>query len=83
MSVPSEGIFRLQSKAYQESVIPTNIPTFGLTAGLPVNLQGLVGPNGKVFGLDHFGYSAPATILDERFGFTGENVFNQVIELLK
>ena len=83
VSVPSEGIFRLQSKAYQESVIPTNIPTFGLTAGLPVNLQGLVGPNGKVFGLDHFGYSAPATILDERFGFTGENVFNQVIELLK
>lgn len=83
VSVPSEGIFRLQSKAYQESIIPTNIPAFGLTAGLPVNLQGLVGSRGKVFGLDHFGYSAPATVLDEKFGFTGENVFNQVIELLK
>jgi len=83
VSVPSEGIFRLQSKAYQESVIPANKPAFGLTAGLPVNLEGLVGNNGKVFGLDHFGYSAPASVLDEKFGFTGENVFNQVTELLK
>ncbi|WP_372757986.1 transketolase family protein [Mariniflexile sp.] len=83
VSVPSEGIFRLQSKTYQESVIPTIKPAFGLTAGLPVNLQGLVGNNGKVFGLDHFGYSAPANVLDEKFGFTGENVFNQDTELLK
>jgi transketolase len=83
VSIPSEGIFRLQSKAYQESIIPANKPTFGLTAGLPVNLEGLVGANGKVFGLDHFGYSAPASVLDEKFGFTGENVFKQVQELLK
>jgi transketolase len=83
VSVPSEGIFRLQSKAYQEAIIPINKPSFGLTAGLPVNLEGLVGANGKVFGLDHFGYSAPASVLDEKLGFTGENVFKQVIELLK
>ncbi len=83
VSVPSEGIFRLQSEEYQESIIPTNKPAFGLTAGLPINLQSLVGAKGKVFGLDHFGYSAPATVLDEKFGFTGENVFKQVIELLK
>ena len=83
VSVPSEGIFRLQSVEYQESIIPTNKPAFGLTAGLPINLEGLVGAKGKVFGLDHFGYSAPATVLDEKFGFTGENVFKQVIELLK
>ena len=55
---------------------------FGLTAGLPVNLQGLVGENGKVFGLDHFGYSAPYTVLDEKFGFTAENVYNQVKAML-
>ena len=83
VSVPSEGIFRLQSEEYQESIIPTNKPAFGLTAGLPINLQSLVGAKGKVFGLDHFGYSAPATVLDEKFGFTGENVFKQVMELLK
>ena len=83
VSVPSEGIFRLQSQAYQESSIPANKPAFGLTAGLPVNLEGLVGNNGKVFGLDHFGYSAPASVLDEKFGFNGENVFEQVMKLIK
>ena len=82
-SVISEGLFRLQSKAYQNSVIPKNKPLFGLTAGLPVNLEGLVGANGKVFGLDHFGYSAPANVLDEKFGFTGEKVSQQVLEYLK
>ena len=78
VSVPSEGLFRTQSKEYQESVIPAGAKVFGLTAGLPVNLQGLVGEHGKVFGLDHFGYSAPYTVLDEKFGFTAENVYNQV-----
>jgi transketolase len=78
VSVPSEGLFRTQSKEYQESVIPAGAKVFGLTAGLPVNLQGLVGENGKVFGLGHFGYSAPYTVLDEKFGFTAENVYNQV-----
>ena len=82
VSVPSEGLFRSQSKEYQESIIPTGAKVFGLTAGLPVNLEGLVGANGKVFGLDHFGYSAPYTVLDEKFGFTAENVYNQVKEML-
>ncbi len=82
VSVPSEGLFRLQSKDYQEEIIPSNKPAFGLTAGLPINLEGLVGSNGKVFGLDHFGYSAPASVLDEKFGFNGENVFEQVKQLL-
>ena len=82
VSVPSEGLFRQQSKSYQEEVIPSDVISVGLTAGLPVNLEGLVGRNGKIFGLDHFGYSAPASVLDNKFGFTGENVFNQVKELL-
>ena len=82
-SVISEGLFRLQSKEYQNSIIPKNTPLFGLTAGLPVNLEGLVGDAGKVFGLEHFGYSAPANILDDKFGFTGEKVSQQVLEYLK
>lgn len=81
-SIISEGIFRSQPESYQESIIPADKPIFGLTAGLPVNLEGLVGPKGKVFGLDHFGYSAPAGVLDEKFGFTGENVYKQVTEML-
>ena len=71
VSVPSEGLFRSQSKEYQESVIPTGSKVFGLTAGLPVNLEGLVGANGKVWGLESFGFSAPYKVLDEKLGFTG------------
>lgn len=82
VSVPSEGLFRSQGKEYQESVIPTGSKVFGLTAGLPVNLEGLVGANGKVWGLESFGFSAPYKVLDEKLGFTGQNVYNQVKELL-
>ena len=82
VSVPSEGLFRSQSKEYQESVIPTGSKVFGLPAGLPVNLEGLVGANGKVWGLESFGFSAPYKVLDEKLGFTGQNVYNQVKELL-
>ncbi|MBD9166523.1 MAG: transketolase [Parabacteroides johnsonii] len=82
VSVPSEGLFRSQSKEYQESVIPAGSKVFGLTAGLPVNLEGLVGANGKVWGLESFGFSAPYKVLDQKLGFTGQNVYNQVKELL-
>jgi transketolase len=83
VSVISEGLFRQQTIEYQKNLIPENIPVFGLTAGLPVTLVGLVGANGKVWGLDHFGYSAPAKVLDEKFGFTAENVFKQVVDFLE
>ena len=82
VSVPSEGLFRTQSKEYQESIIPTGAKVFGLTAGLPVNLQGLVGSNGKIWGLESFGYSAPYKVLDQKLGFTAENVYNQVKAML-
>ncbi|KAA6336201.1 Transketolase [termite gut metagenome] len=78
VSAPSEGLFRSQSKEYQESIIPTGAKVFGLTAGLPVTLQGLAGANGKVFGLESFGFSAPYKVLDEKLGFIPENVYNQV-----
>jgi len=82
VSAISEGRFRDQDAAYQESVIPTSLPVFGMTAGLPVTLQGLVGPKGKVFGLESFGHSAPYKVLDEKLGFNGENVYVQVKEYL-
>ncbi len=82
VSVPSEGLFRSQSAEYQESVLPKGSKIFGLTAGLPVNLEGLVGANGKVFGLESFGFSAPYKVLDEKLGFTAKNVYAQVKSLL-
>lgn len=82
VSVPSEGLFRRQTKEYQEEVLPTGSQIFGLTAGLPVTLEGLVGSNGEVFGLNSFGYSAPFTVLNEKLGFTAENVYNCVKTML-
>ena len=79
----SEGLFFNQPESYREQVIPSDKPVFGLTAGLPSVLYRLVGRNGVVFGLDHFGYSAPYQVLDEKFGFTAENVCAQVKALLK
>ena len=82
VSVPSEGLFRSQPKDYQELVLPKNKKKFGLTAGLPVTLEGLVGENGKIWGMNSFGYSAPAAVLDQKLGFTPENVYKQVKEIL-
>ena len=82
VSAISEGLFRTQSEKYQNEVIPADVPAFGLTAGLPDNLTNLVGYYGEVFGLDHFGYSAPAGVLDEKFGFTGKQVRDRILEFL-
>lgn len=82
VSVPSEGLFRSQSKEYQESILPKGAKIFGMTAGLPVTLEGLVGANGKVFGMPSFGFSAPYKVLDEKLGYTGENVYKQVKAML-
>lgn len=82
VSVPSEGRFRTQSAEYQKAVLPAGIKKFGMTAGLPVTLEGLVGADGVVFGLNSFGFSAPYKVLDEKLGFNGQNVYNQVKSLL-
>ncbi len=82
VSAPSEGLFRDQPDAYQTSILPYGIPRYGLTSGLPSTLAGLV-EGGMVHGLDHFGYSAPYKVLDEKFGFSGQAVRDDVKKLLK
>lgn len=82
VSAPSEGLFRNQPQAYQEAVIPSQVKRFGLTAGLPVTLLGLVGSDGTIFGMKSFGFSAPYQVLDEKLGFTAENVYEQVKSIL-
>ena len=85
VSAPSEGLFRRQPKDYQDAVLPYNVKKFGLTAGLPVTLEGLVGigPNSRIFGMKSFGFSAPYKVLDEKLGYTGENVYKEVKDFLK
>lgn len=85
VSAPSEGLFREQPIAYQRELFPIGSKVFGLTAGLPVNLQGfLVGahPSSTIWGLGSFGFSAPYKVLDQKLGFTPENVYEQAINIL-
>ncbi len=83
VSAISEGLFRDQSLAYQREIIPEGVPVLGLTAGLPVTLAGLVGPQGRSIGMNTFGYSAPYKVLDEKLGFTADNVFNQAVAYME
>ncbi len=82
VSVPSEGLFLDQGAEYRASVLPEGIVRYGLTSGLPVTLQSLVGASGTIHGLDHFGYSAPYKVLDEKFGFSAATVYEEVKQLL-
>ncbi len=82
ISAPSEGLFRNQPIDYRKSIMPEDVPIFGLTAGLSVTLQGLVGPKGEIFGMNSFGYSAPYKVLDEKLGFTAGHVYKQVKDYL-
>lgn len=82
VSVPSIGLFLNQDASYRQAVIPTDKPTFGLTAGLPSTLSRIV-TNGYVKGLDHFGESAPYKVLDEKFGFTPEIVAKDIYAFVK
>lgn len=82
VSAISDALFFDQSPEYRESVIPSDVPVFGLTAGVPLTLRELVGPNGQVFGMTHFGYSAPFDVLDEKFGFTAPQVAAEILNFL-
>lgn len=82
VSAPSEGLFRNQDEKYRNSVITPGIPVFCLTAGLPVTMLGFAGSNGKVWGLDSFGFSAAYGVLDQKLGFTGENIAGEVKKFL-
>lgn len=82
VSAPSTGLFMRQDAEYRQSVIPSTVPVFGLTAGLPSTLREIVGARGTVYGMERFGASAPYKVLDEKFGFTAQNIFEQVLKLL-
>lgn len=82
VSCPSEGLFKQQSKEYQENILPDNVKVFALTAGLPATFENLVGKQGKIYGMTSFGFSAPYKVLEEKLGFTPENIFNEVLKYI-
>lgn len=83
VSAISEGLFKEQSFDYQQDTIPDNVPVLALTAGLPSTMQGMVGPFGKAFGMESFGYSAPYKVLDEKLGFTPKHVYELAVSYMQ
>lgn len=83
-SIPSVGLFLHQDAEYRNSVLPEDSVRFGLTAGLPSVLYPLMmnARKWEVYGLERFGASAPYKVLDQKFGYTVENITARVEKLL-
>jgi len=82
VSVPSIGLFCRQPKAYRNEVIPDGVKLFGITAGLPAALYPVMKGDFEIFGMERFGASAPLKVLDEKFGYTVDNVLGKVKDFL-
>lgn len=82
VSMISPKLFLLQERAYRETVIAPWTPVFALSSGLPVLFKDVVGGFGKVSGLERFGASAPASVLEKKFGYEPEAVAQKAREYL-
>ncbi|MCG6962022.1 MAG: transketolase [Acidobacteria bacterium] len=83
VSLPSWELFDLQDDAYRAEVLGTGVPRLAIEAGVTRGWRDYVGDRGAVIGIDHFGASAPASELMQRFGFTVENVVATARRLVK
>ena len=84
VSMPSWELFKAQSPAYRDAVLPPQIKArVSIEAGVTFGWERWIGDGGAAIGLDHFGASAPAEILFEQFGFTVANVVKTAKGLLK
>jgi transketolase len=74
VSMPCTQLFDTQSVDYRLAVLPRDVPTLAIEAGVTDGWWKYVGTNGGVVGIDTFGESAPAPVLMKHFGLTVENV---------
>ncbi|WP_053028929.1 transketolase [Staphylococcus haemolyticus] len=79
VSMPNWFAFEQQPEEYKESVIPKEITKrVAIEMASPLGWHKYVGTEGKVIGIDQFGASAPGDLVVEKYGFTKENVLNQI-----
>jgi transketolase len=75
VSLPCWELFERQDAAYRESVLPSGVrKRVAVEAGVSLGWERWVGDEGAIVGLDHFGASAPAGTIFEKFGFTVDRV---------
>lgn len=79
VSMPNWFAFEQQSDEYKESVIPKELTKrVAIEMASPLGWHKYVGTEGKVIGIDGFGASAPGDLVVEKYGFTKENILNQI-----
>lgn len=84
VSMPCFAVFDQQDEAYRESVLPKAVRArLAIEAATSFGWHKYVGLDGDVLSLDHFGASAPANLLFERFGFTADNAAQKAKALLQ
>lgn len=84
VSMPSWELFAAQPEEYQQQVLPRYVTArLAVEAGLTTGWHRYVGEQGRVIGIDHFGASAPAAVLFEKFGFTVDNIVDQALQMAK
>jgi transketolase len=84
VSFPCWELFEAQPAEYKEEVLPMDIPMrLAVEAGVGQGWEKWVGDHGKLISLEHYGASAPAKILFEKFGFTAENVIKTAMSILR
>ena len=74
VSMISPALFLKQPKSYRDSIIAPWTPVFAKSSGLPLLFAQVVGGFGKVSGLERFGASAPAGVLEKEFGYSKRNL---------
>ena len=75
VSMPSWFLFQRQEQGYRDEVLPGSVSNrVSVEAGSTFGWERWVGQAGRSIGIDHFGASAPAEVLFEKFGFTVDNV---------
>jgi transketolase len=74
VSLASHELFALQSKEYQESVLPKDVPRVSIEAAHTMSWYRWVGSNGVVLGIDRYGASAPYETVYTELGLTVDKV---------
>jgi transketolase len=83
VSLPSWELFAAQPKDYREAVLPPEMRVrLSIEAGTTIGWERFVGLEGAAMGIDHFGASAPAEVLYEKFGLTAQTAAGKARELL-
>ncbi len=83
VSMPSWELFEAMPEDYREAVLPSGtVVRLAVEAGISMGWERYVGDAANVIGIDRFGASAPGPVLQEKFGFTVDNVVRRAMELL-